>query len=90
MIDGLPKRPFKVEYAIVNLDSTTGLGTHWISYKKRGNTALYFDSFGNLRPPSRLVDYLGCKDIKYVRNSFQSFDETNCGQWCVRFLKSNI
>ena len=43
------------ESAIVNLDKVEGLRTHWVAYAKRGCRAIYFDSFGNLRPPKELV-----------------------------------
>jgi len=30
-----------------------------VAYAKRGNRAVYFDSFGNLQPPKEIVRYLG-------------------------------
>jgi len=36
---------------IVNLNDARGPGTHWVAYAKRDNHIIYFDSFGNLRPP---------------------------------------
>lgn len=52
MKDALPKNPLLNESAIVNLDNASGEGTHWVCYKKIGNNEYYFDSFGNLRPPT--------------------------------------
>jgi hypothetical protein len=49
------------ECGIVNLDDETGDGTHWTAYKKVGNRAVYFDSFGNLQPPLELTEYLNSK-----------------------------
>ncbi|KYN40000.1 hypothetical protein ALC56_05608 [Trachymyrmex septentrionalis] len=46
------------ESGIVNLDAT-GPGTHWVAYAKRNNRVVYFDSFGNLRPPKELGDFSG-------------------------------
>jgi len=43
------------ESGIVNLDDARGSGTHWVAYAKRGDYVIYFDSFGNLRPPKELV-----------------------------------
>jgi len=43
------------ENDIVNLDDATGPGTHWGAYAKRNNRVVYFNSFGNLRPPKELV-----------------------------------
>ena len=55
----LPKIPLWNECAIVNLDNEDGSGTHWVAYKKFGNKVIYFDSFGNLKPPEELVRYWG-------------------------------
>ena len=56
--DELPKRPKKVECGILNLDDSTGNGTHWTAWiKKNGNEKLYFDSYG-LAPLVELVEYL--------------------------------
>lgn len=88
MRDNLPKKVRKNECAIINLDSETGFGTHWVSYKKNGNVVKYFDSFGNLRPPLELLKYWGDVDVYYNRNQLQTYDMTNCGQLCIKFLKS--
>jgi len=47
----LPKKPKRNECAIMNLDNTSGNGTHWVAWFKRGNDKFYFDSFG-LPPPT--------------------------------------
>jgi len=49
--------------SIVNLDNTTGPGTHWVAYAKRNNRVVYFDSFGNLRSPKELVRYFGNESL---------------------------
>ena len=48
------------ESDIVNLADAIEPGTHWVAYaSKRNNRVVYFDSFGNLRPPKELVRYFG-------------------------------
>jgi len=42
----------------MNQDDTSGDGTHWAAWFKRGNNKFYFDSFG-LSPPTKLNNYLG-------------------------------
>lgn len=81
---------YRNESGIVNLDSTKGPGTHWVAYAKRGNRAIYFDGFGNLRPPNELVRYFGrnVMKIEYNRTSFQTYDQSICGQLCLRFLQT--
>lgn len=89
MRDGLPNRPRDYESAIVNLDSMNGSGTHWVCYRKKRNSVIYFDSFGNLPPPSELVNYLGPSvNIQYNYDRQQEFDSVICGHLCLKFLSS--
>jgi hypothetical protein len=78
------------ESGIMNLDSVEGPGTHWVAYAKRGNRAIYFDSFGNLRPPQELVRYFNSDvtHIEYNHARYQRYNQSNCGQLCLRFLQS--
>jgi len=72
------------ESGFVNLDNATGPGTHWVAYVKRNN-CVYFDSFGNLRPPKELRYFRNdAMTIEYNRTSYQSF----CEQMCLRFLQT--
>lgn len=90
MRDTLPKTPPKLnESAILNLDVESNEGTHWVAYKKRGRNVHYFDSFGSLKPPKELIKYLGGKcRIIYNNNAYQTYEETNCGHLCLKFLQS--
>lgn len=85
MRDSLPKRPRKHECAVVNLDNSTGPGTHWVAYYKKDSNIEYFDSFGNLRPPIEIINYLGSK-IKYNHTVYQNYNTVNCGHLCLNFL----
>lgn len=88
MRDALPRRPKKHESVIVNLDISRGAGTHWVCYRKRDRIVHYFDSFGNLRPPSELTDYFGRSvDIRYNTVRKQSFNSVLCGHLCLKFLQ---
>lgn len=87
MRDNLPRKVKKYECGIVNLDSSAGPGTHWVAYCKKGTDVQYFDSFGNLRPPQEIVQYLG-KDIKYNHSQYQNYNSSVCGHLCLKFLYS--
>ena len=53
-------RPTKTklnECGILNLDSSSGDGTHWVMWFKKGKDKFYFDSYG-VQPPSELIAYL--------------------------------
>lgn len=89
MRDELPLKANKNESAIYNIDSSENSGSHWTCWSKRGNLVKYFDSFGNVPPPLEFVNYVGPKaEIIYNRNRYQDFDSSNCGQLCLKFLKS--
>ena len=42
------------ECGILIFDSSSGEGTHWIMWFKRGKDNFYFDSYG-VKPPSELI-----------------------------------
>jgi len=64
------------ESDIVNLDDARGSGTQWVAYAKRDNHVIYFDSFGNLRPPKELMRYFGngVTKIEYNRIPYQTYN----------------
>lgn len=109
-IDGLPfeeiRKPSmhqKTTIAcIVNLDSQTGPGTHWVSFRcvinnrNGSNIFEYFDSYG-LPPPKEIIKFYKelDKGIQLVsshdlffwnRDELQDFDTVTCGWWCLYFL----
>ena len=85
MRDSLPKKPLSQECGIVNLDDFNGSGTHWVAYYKKHNYKEYFDSFGDLRPPIEIVNYLKLP-IEYNYEQKQKFNTYNCGHLCLKFL----
>lgn len=89
MRDDLPTHPRAYESGIVNLDSYSGNGTHWVCYKKMGNKVYYFDSFGNLKPPLELSRYFGDNEIYYNYRRVQNFNSVICGHLCLKFLSSS-
>ena len=91
MRDSLPKNPPSQECSIINLDDTSGPGTHGVAYYKNKNYKEYFDSFGNLNPPQELVNYLKAP-IYYNYERKQKYNTVICGQLCLKFLfdKSKI
>ena len=83
--DTLPKKPKKKECGILNLDDTTGSGTHWVAWYKNGTEKKYFDSYG-LQPPNELIDYLH-SPILYNTERVQPYDQVFCGHLCLYVLK---
>lgn len=89
MRNALPKNGPKIRESAI-MDCETGLGTHWVAYKNRGNDVYYFDSFGNLKPLKDLSNYLGVDTIKYNYKSFQTFNIFNCSHICLEFLSEKL
>jgi len=83
--DTLPTWPRRNECAILNLHNTSGNGTHWVAWFKRGNAKFYFDSF-RLPPPTELNKYLN-GDVFYPTEQIQSRREVFCGHLCFFVLK---
>ena len=54
LIDTLPKKVKLNECRILNLDSSSGNGTHWLMWFKKYKERFYFDSYG-VQPPSELI-----------------------------------
>lgn len=87
MRDNLPKKVRVIECAIVNLDSITNEGTHWVAYVKIYKKSWYFDSFGDLKPPLEIINYLQKTELMYNYNKYQDFNSFNCGHLCLKFLE---
>ena len=84
--DVLPKRPQKVECAILNLDDSLGGKSHWMAWFKNNNEKRYFDSF-EIRPPIELENYLKFP-IYYNTEEVQPGDQVFCGYLCLYVLKA--
>jgi hypothetical protein len=57
MRDQLPTKPNNVETGIINLDNSSGEGTHWVAYAIDPRGIVYFDSYG-LAPPKEFMRYI--------------------------------
>lgn len=79
-------KPWINESAIANLDSSKGLGTHWVAYRKRGRKVQYYDSFGDLIPPNELLRYFSGNSVEYNFETDQKFNTNVCGHLCLKFL----
>ncbi|KAK9702534.1 hypothetical protein QE152_g29868 [Popillia japonica] len=91
--DLLPRRMHKIERGIINLDDDEGDGTHWVAYSTNNDKVKYFDSYGDLKPPMEVEQYLlsnGAKFIEYNYERYQDFKKENCGHLCLLFLRGLI
>jgi len=81
----LPKKPKRHECGIMNIDDSSGNGTHWVAWFKRADKKWYFDSFG-LPPTTELNKYLD-GDIFYPTEKIQPRQQIFCGHLCLHVLK---
>jgi hypothetical protein len=91
MLDTLPKGgPWKNEQSVVNLQRSSGKGSHWVAFAKHSESVYYFDSFGNLPPPPELIMYWKMSGrrvrVQYNYKRKQPFNSVQCGALCLRFL----
>lgn len=86
MRNKLPRSgPWENESAILNLDSSEGLGSHWTAFLKRGSKVIYYNSFG-VPPPIEVQEYFINSVIFYNCEQDQQMDEVICGHLCLKFL----
>lgn len=90
MRDTLPQKIKNKECGIINLDISSNSGTHWTAYARSGLMIIYYDSYGNLKPPKELIKYFrsggNIDHIQYNYNPEQKYNTFNCGQLCLKFL----
>ena len=90
MLDEVKGKAKVNECGIINLDVSTGAGTHYVCHFKKGNNKIYFDSFG-IKPPDKIVNYLklqyeinnNIKSILCSNFRIQKEKDTNCGKYCL-------
>ena len=93
MRDTLPSTPLENESGIVNFNTSSQSGSHWVCYFKRGNERIYFDSFGQvslneiqkyLKKPSERSQQVIQRNTDIV----QHLNTCVCGHLCLFVLTS--
>ena len=83
--DTLPNNAKLNECCNLNLASSSGDGTHWVMWFKKGKDKFYFDSY-EVQPPSELIAYLK-SPIFYNSERAQQNGEVFCGHLYLFALK---
>ena len=83
--DTLPMKTKRIYCGILNLDDTSGGGTHWVAWYKMGKEKYYFDSYG-VQPPEELIQYLQ-SPILYNTEQIQPRETVVCGHLCLYVMK---
>lgn len=71
--------------AVINLDPSYKLGSHWVGIYKSGNLE-YFDPLGKA-PPSHLKL---SSPILFNRRKVQDPDSISCGEFAIHFVKRRL
>lgn len=93
-IDKLPRKlPDDSCGGVINLDVSTGPGTHWVTFfKEKGRVAEFFDPLGD-RPPHRIESFLirhSPLGVAYNRVPYQSERSILCGNFCIFYLERRL
>jgi hypothetical protein len=87
--DQLPRKIKSREYAVVNLDDSTGPGTHWVAVVNdpKCDFVEFFDPFG-MMPSTEIHKYMKTagKDIRYNNNQLQDTLSVRCGYFCCHYI----
>ena len=82
MRDELKGKVGENECHILNIDDSSGDGTHWTCLFNKNGKCLYFDSYGFV-PPIEVQEHCnGC----YNTFKIQTPDEVICGHYCIYVL----
>jgi hypothetical protein len=93
-VDKLPRQlPDDSCGGVINLDVSTGQGTHWVAFfKDKGGGAEYFDPLGDT-PPQRIESFLirhSPMGVTYNRVPYQSERSILCGNFCIFYLERRL
>ncbi|HRP36661.1 MAG TPA: hypothetical protein PLS50_02520 [Candidatus Dojkabacteria bacterium] len=79
-----------IELGVINMDKSTGPGTHFIAYfnSPDRDKVIYYDSYAVL-PPKEIQRYLHSngKVIAYNSTQHQPIASVTCGYYCIYVLK---
>ena len=91
--DSLPAYPNRNECGIVNFNTSSEPGSHWVCYFKTGKNRIYFDSYGQITP-YEVQKYLKTQseiDKQVIKRNTEIVQPTGtqiCGHLCLYVLKS--
>lgn len=75
---------------VINLDDSTGGGTHWVLLvnSSKSKNLLYYDPFGLEYPPEEVLDMNTKKGLVANTSQHQHIDSVLCGYYCLKVAKS--
>lgn len=92
--DKIPNTRARPAYFVINTDSKYEPGEHWVTIVLLENKkGLYFNPFGF--PPlhedlQKFMNTKCCNGFEFSCQPLQHIDSTNCGLFCIAFIKLHI
>ena len=95
MRNTLPRQSLSVECDIVNLNTSSLPGSHWVCYYRNKSDRIYFNSYGKITPVEIQrylktgIEFARAKEfILRNRDIVQAANTPMCGHLCLLVLKS--
>ena len=95
MKDTLPEHPYTVECGIMNFNTCSQSGSHWVCYYRNKDQRIYFDSYGQITPVEvqrylkTEVEFDRGKEVMQRNTDIVQIPNTVvCGHLCLYVLKS--
>ena len=88
-LDQLPDFPTQFpKSCIINTQTSTKLGEHWIALILTKKHCFYFDSFGLPIIDQRIIEYLNphYTIVRYSDVCIQHIESDKCGEFCIVFV----
>lgn len=74
------------QFAIINLDDSSGPGTHWcVLFRTNDRCYYWFDSFG-VYPPPEISKKVGTNILLSQNDQIQDLRSEACGWYCMAFV----
>ena len=88
-LDQLPNFPTQFPIScIINTQTSTKVGEHWIALILTKKHCFYFDSFGLPIIDQRIIEYLNphYTIVRYSDVCIQHIESDKCGEFCIVFV----
>lgn len=77
---------------IINTDSSSEPGEHWVAIYIENKKGEYFDSFGLPPLHTDFIKFLNNQCDSWIYNSctIQHYKSKSCGKFCINFIKTRL
>ena len=77
------------KFYFINLDDSTGAGTHWVCVYNCGTECIYFDPFG-IDPSTEILKFMRASKKKMLMSTYQiqNVESIMCGYFCIYIVNS--